>query len=92
MGLGFKEKVRGPSASGGFGNAILPPPPAPARGPATDRLSAMKAAFKNQYMNQVGNNILHSFLIIIINNVNNVSGVKKLKELKKAKKLTLSET
>lgn len=53
LGLGFKEKTTSsrtsaaPSVSSECGVSQ------PSRGPATDRLSAMKAAFRAQYMNQV---------------------------------------
>lgn len=48
LGLGFKEKTFIPPSS------VSSSAPAPvAKGPATDRLSAMKAAFKTQYQNQV---------------------------------------
>ncbi|KAK9885456.1 hypothetical protein WA026_010952 [Henosepilachna vigintioctopunctata] len=56
MGLGFKEKsgssaMRGfvPSSSSTSSEGAAPSAP---RGPATDRLSAMKAAFRMQYQNQ----------------------------------------
>lgn len=53
LGLGFREKTNSappPNLPGGVpGQASN----VPARGPATDRLSAMKAAFKTQYQNQV---------------------------------------
>ncbi|XP_066139521.1 ATP-dependent RNA helicase DDX42 [Euwallacea fornicatus] len=54
LGLGFKE-LSSPlrsfvaSSSGSLTNSNPPPPP---KGPATDRLTAMKEAFKTQYMNQ----------------------------------------
>jgi hypothetical protein len=52
VGLGFKEKVG--SAPKGFVSGEAPTQQSQqSRGPATDRLSAMKAAFKTQYMNQV---------------------------------------
>jgi ATP-dependent RNA helicase DDX42 len=51
VGLGFKEKVG--SAPKGFVSGEAPTQQSQqSRGPATDRLSAMKAAFKTQYMNQ----------------------------------------
>lgn len=50
LGLGYKEKVGRPhvsnQSSSSHGQTSKP-------GPATDRLSAMKAAFKAQYVNQV---------------------------------------
>ncbi|XP_044272715.1 ATP-dependent RNA helicase DDX42 isoform X1 [Tribolium madens] len=46
VGLGFKEKV------GGASRNFVGETHSQSRGPATDRLSAMKAAFKAQYMNQ----------------------------------------
>ncbi|EFA08520.1 ATP-dependent RNA helicase DDX42 [Tribolium castaneum] len=46
VGLGFKEKV------GGASKTFVGESHSQSRGPATDRLSAMKAAFKAQYMNQ----------------------------------------
>lgn len=61
MGLGFIEKgfTRGSSLNTTFQRPQDPPPETtepivtlPTRGPATDRLSAMKAAFKTQYSNQ----------------------------------------
>lgn len=49
LGLGFKEKVnRSNVTQSSFSNETV----SPTRGPATDRLSAMKAAFRAQYMNQ----------------------------------------
>lgn len=50
-GLGFKEKVGG--APRNFVPSESHSQQSQSRGPATDRLSAMKAAFKTQYMNQV---------------------------------------
>ncbi|CAH1180372.1 unnamed protein product [Phaedon cochleariae] len=47
-GLGFQEKTAAPATSS---SAPAQPSAAP-RGPATDRLSAMKAAFRTQYQNQ----------------------------------------
>lgn len=52
LGLGFKEKT-GRSSAASAPVQSSPPVSQPARGPATDRLSAMKAAFRAQYMNQV---------------------------------------
>ncbi|XP_028131448.1 ATP-dependent RNA helicase DDX42 isoform X1 [Diabrotica virgifera virgifera] len=49
IGLGFKEKPSNPLQTSGPSSTGQSQP---ARGPATDRLSAMKAAFKTQYMNQ----------------------------------------
>ncbi|KAB0793879.1 hypothetical protein PPYR_13499 [Photinus pyralis] len=48
LGLGYKEKVGRPQASTPSTQLIQPPK----AGPATDRLSAMKAAFKAQYSSQ----------------------------------------
>lgn len=51
LGLGFKEtslKFYNASSSQSKTSTVT----APARGPATDRLSAMKAAFRTQYQNQ----------------------------------------
>lgn len=52
LGLGFKEKISSSSQSGVTSSVPNQSTP-PARGPATDRLSAMKAAFRTQYQNQV---------------------------------------
>lgn len=62
LGLGFKEKsirsssgsasVSSDSSTTSSSNSVQQQSP---RGPATDRLSAMKAAFRAQYMNQVRN-------------------------------------
>ncbi|CAG9864424.1 unnamed protein product [Phyllotreta striolata] len=49
LGLGFKEKTSNPAAPASSANAGGQQA---SRGPATDRLSAMKQAFKMQYMNQ----------------------------------------
>ncbi|CAH1105818.1 unnamed protein product [Psylliodes chrysocephalus] len=46
MGLGFKEKSSSPAPTSSTNSSAAP------RGPATDRLSAMKQAFKMQYVNQ----------------------------------------
>lgn len=56
LGLGFKEKAQRPQT--GCSSTRTPSLPSmqqqsPARGPATDRLSAMKAAFRAQYQTQV---------------------------------------
>lgn len=48
LGLGFKEKSTSSYAGGSGAGSSAPAP----RGPATDRLSAMKAAFRTQYQNQ----------------------------------------
>ncbi|KAK9752725.1 DEAD/DEAH box helicase [Popillia japonica] len=55
LGLGFKEKAQRPQT--GCSSTRTPSLPSmqqqsPARGPATDRLSAMKAAFRAQYQTQ----------------------------------------
>lgn len=60
-GLGYRERPglgaadsQGNSGSGVIPNSIADLIPKPVRtGPGTDRLSAMKAAFRSQYMNQV---------------------------------------
>ncbi|KAI4456269.1 rna helicase [Holotrichia oblita] len=54
LGLGFKEKAQRPqTASSSTRTPSLPSmQQSPARGPATDRLSAMKAAFRAQYQTQ----------------------------------------
>ncbi|XP_023029336.2 ATP-dependent RNA helicase DDX42 [Leptinotarsa decemlineata] len=49
LGLGFKEKASVPSNSSGSAPSQKSQV---SRGPATDRLSAMKEAFKTQYQNQ----------------------------------------
>lgn len=65
-GLGFRERPGRASYSSSvdgqnMGNAITGVPK-PKSGPATDRLSAMKAAFKSQYQTQVSNFFLKKFL------------------------------
>lgn len=52
-GLGYRER---PSSSGGDSSAVPPNnhgTPRPSKGPATDRLSAMRETFRNQYNSQV---------------------------------------
>lgn len=57
LGLGFKEKALNFAQSSSMSNSISTPASSGvSRGPATDRLSAMKAAFKTQYQNQVSVN------------------------------------
>lgn len=56
LGLGFKEKVGKPpppSSSSSTSFVSSSSSTKSNRGPATDRLSAMKAAFRTQYQNQV---------------------------------------
>lgn len=63
IGLGFKEKVSQPGnsmrgfvpSSSSSTNISESPSSSTLRGPATDRLSAMKQAFRLQYQNQVRN-------------------------------------
>lgn len=52
LGLGFKEKATARTSTAAVSSET---PQQSSRGPATDRLSAMKAAFRAQYMNQVSN-------------------------------------
>ena len=69
-GLGYRERPglgasdsQANSGSGMVPNSIADLIPKPVRtGPGTDRLSAMKAAFKSQYMTQV--RILHARTVI----------------------------
>lgn len=72
-GLGFKER---PRRTGGGGGGVTAPDVAQhigatlaKSGPATDRLSAMKAAFKSQYQTQVRYTDIHSepYLYILSN-------------------------
>nr|CAI5824222.1 unnamed protein product [Callosobruchus analis] len=53
VGLGFKEKSSGYPSVSNSGSTVSPPKVSAPRGPATDRLSAMKEAFRAQYQNQV---------------------------------------
>lgn len=65
LGLGFKEKTsRALPISSTRTSPASPTQQTPSRGPATDRLSAMKAAFRAQYQTQVRFFPL-SFIIII---------------------------
>lgn len=70
IGLGFKEKTSSPmrgfvaSSSGNLATASTGV--GPSKGPATDRLAAMKEAFKAQYMCQVINThfeFMHNVII-----------------------------
>lgn len=68
IGLGFKDKassMRGfvASSSGNLSTTNSPAPAPAAKGPATDRLSAMKEAFKAQYINQVSQETVNFFFI-----------------------------
>lgn len=70
-GLGFKERPR--RAGGGGGAGGVPAPDVAQHigatlaksGPATDRLSAMKAAFKSQYQTQVRYTYLVNYTCIL---------------------------
>lgn len=68
-GLGYKERPGlgvQPSFGGGGGSSGVAGSSASSKGPGTDRMSAMKAAFKNQYNNQVGDdNLCGNFKTII---------------------------
>ncbi|XP_022916705.2 ATP-dependent RNA helicase DDX42 [Onthophagus taurus] len=52
LGLGFKEKVNRPQAQNASTSSSSGGQQQASRGPATDRLSAMKAAFRAQYQTQ----------------------------------------
>lgn len=70
LGLGFKEKVgkaqQSTASSTTTTTFVSGSSEKKNRGPATDRLSAMKAAFRTQYQNQVNqeNKLRHFFLLI----------------------------
>jgi len=51
------------SSSGNLSTTNSPAPAPAAKGPATDRLSAMKEAFKAQYINQVSQETVNFFFI-----------------------------
>lgn len=54
------------SSSGNLSTTNSPAPAPAAKGPATDRLSAMKEAFKAQYMNQVSRKHCNFFSLLLL--------------------------